>query len=52
MSEKPRIMIVEDERITAEDIHDILTHLGYSVTAVVSSGAEAIRRLSVLTPIW
>ena len=38
-----RIMIVEDERITAEDIHDILTHLGYTVTAVVSSGEEAIR---------
>src|SRR5436305_5956658 len=37
-----RIMIVEDERITAEDIHDILTHLGYAVTAVVSSGADAI----------
>ena len=38
-----RIMIVEDERITAEDIQDILTILGYTVTAAVSSGAEAIR---------
>jgi two-component system response regulator AtoC len=38
-----RIMIVEDERITAEDIHDILTHLGYAVTALVSSGQDAIR---------
>ncbi|MDP8979125.1 MAG: sigma 54-interacting transcriptional regulator [Acidobacteriota bacterium] len=37
-----RIMIVEDERITAEDIHDILTHLGYTVTAMVSTGAGAI----------
>src|SRR5688572_8566005 len=47
---KPRIMIVEDERITAEDIHDILTHLGYNVTAVVSSGEEAIREAGRTKP--
>src|SRR5262245_31729852 len=40
---RARIMIVEDERITAEDIHDILSQLGYTVTAVVSTGADAIR---------
>jgi two-component system, NtrC family, response regulator AtoC len=45
-----RIMIVEDERITAEDIHDILTHLGYTVTAVVSSGADAIREAERTRP--
>ncbi len=39
-----RILIVEDERITAEDLHDILTELGYTVTAIVSSGAEAIQQ--------
>ncbi len=50
MTQKPRIMIVEDERITAEDIHDILTHLGYQVTAVVSSGAEAIREAGRTQP--
>ncbi|MEP6961133.1 MAG: response regulator, partial [Acidobacteriota bacterium] len=38
-----RILIVEDERITAEDLHDILTDGGYAVTAIVSSGEEAIR---------
>ncbi|HEY6393209.1 MAG TPA: sigma 54-interacting transcriptional regulator [Bryobacteraceae bacterium] len=37
-----RILIVEDERITAEDLHDILAGLGYTVCAAVSSGAEAI----------
>ncbi|MGD0298992.1 MAG: sigma 54-interacting transcriptional regulator [Bryobacteraceae bacterium] len=37
-----RILIVEDERITAEDLRDILTDLGYTVTASVSSGADAI----------
>src|SRR5258708_31479088 len=37
-----RILIVEDERITAEDLRDILTSLDYSVVASVSSGADAI----------
>ncbi len=38
-----KILIVEDERITAEDLEEILKGLGYQVTAVVSGGAEAIR---------
>lgn len=37
-----RILIVEDERITAVDLHDTLLELGYVVTGVVSTGAEAI----------
>jgi DNA-binding NtrC family response regulator len=37
-----RILIVEDERITAEDLQETLTDLGYVVTASVSSGADAI----------
>jgi DNA-binding NtrC family response regulator len=37
-----RILIVEDERITAEDLRETLSDLGYVVSAVVSSGAEAI----------
>jgi PAS domain S-box-containing protein len=37
-----RILIVEDERVTAEDLRDILTDLGYSITALVSSAADAI----------
>jgi len=45
-----RILIVEDERITAEDLRDILTDLGYTVTASVSSGAEAIARAEDTTP--
>src|SRR5690242_12872798 len=45
-----RIMIAEDERITAEDIQEILTNLGYQVTAVVSSGADAIREAEGTRP--
>ena len=50
MTQTPRILIVEDERITAEDIRDILTHLGYTVTAVVSTGASAIREAERTKP--
>ena len=45
-----RILVVEDERITAEDLRDILTGLGYAVTAVVSSGADAIREAERTAP--
>jgi PAS domain S-box-containing protein len=38
-----RIMVVEDEQITAADIEDMLTTLGYTVTASVASGEEALR---------
>jgi len=37
-----RILIVEDERITGEDLRDVLTDLGYGVIGLVSSGPEAI----------
>ena len=39
-----RILIVEDEQITAEDLRDILTDLGYTITDVVPNGAAAIDR--------
>jgi PAS domain S-box-containing protein len=38
-----KILIVEDEQITAEDLADVLKELGYQVTSVASSGDEAIR---------
>src|SRR5713226_985493 len=45
-----RILIVEDERITAEDLRDILTDLGYTVTASVSNGVDAIARAEETEP--
>ncbi len=45
-----RILIVEDERITAEDLRDILTDLGYTVTASVASGVDAIARAEETEP--
>ncbi len=41
---KSKIMIVEDEWITADDIKTSLQSLGYTVTSMVSSGKEAIQK--------
>lgn len=45
-----RILVVEDERITAEDIKDGLKSLGYEVPAVVYSGEEAVRKARDIQP--
>jgi len=37
-----RILIVEDERVVAEDIRLTLESLGYAVSAIVSSAEEAV----------
>ncbi len=39
-----QILIVEDERIVAEDIRRSLENLGYFVSAVASSGMEALKK--------
>ena len=36
------ILIVEDERITAEDIKKALNSVGFNVPAIVTTGEEAI----------
>ena len=45
-----RILIVEDEQITAEDLRDILTDLGYTVVDVVATGPDAIARAEATRP--
>ena len=39
---RKRILIVEDESITGEDLRNIVSGLGHDVAAVVSCGSEAI----------
>jgi len=39
-----KILVVEDERITALDIQETLTDLGYQVSAVAASGEEAVQK--------
>ncbi len=41
---RARILIVEDERITAMSLQSELRGLGYEVTALASSGEEAIAK--------
>jgi CheY-like chemotaxis protein/NTP pyrophosphatase (non-canonical NTP hydrolase) len=40
--EPPRILIVEDERIVAADLQEVLNGFGYDAYAIASSGAEAL----------
>jgi PAS domain S-box-containing protein len=46
----PRIMVVEDEGIIAQDIKNCLEGLGYIVPDVVFTGREAIQRAAELRP--
>jgi two-component system cell cycle sensor histidine kinase/response regulator CckA len=41
---KPRILIVEDERIVAEDIKRALEGYGYTISSIVASGEETLKR--------
>lgn len=45
-----RVLIVEDERIVAEDLERSLDKLGYSVLGIVSSGEEAVKKTEELGP--
>lgn len=44
------VLIVEDEVIVAEDIRMSLEQAGYGVTAVVASGADALRSAATVRP--
>lgn len=47
---KGRILVVEDEALTAQDIKWSLEKIGYDVTAVVASGIEAIQKIEESPP--
>jgi PAS domain S-box-containing protein len=50
MTDKARILIVEDESIIALDIRDRLESLGYAIAGVASSGNEAIQMAAETQP--
>ena len=41
--DKKRILLVEDEAITALDMSNMLKNIGYDVAASISSGEEAVK---------
>ena len=43
MVTKTKVLIVEDEVMTAEEIRNSLEDMGYKVTSAVISGEEAIQ---------
>lgn len=45
-----QILVVEDEVVIARDIEGCLENLGYAVSAIASSGAEAIAKAEELLP--
>lgn len=45
-----KILVVEDENITAEDIGEGLIKMGYEVPAAVSTGEDAIKKAEELSP--
>ena len=47
---KNKILIADDEMIIAQDLKTSLTHFGYEVPAVVSSGKEAIKSAENINP--
>ena len=47
---KTKILIAEDEAITARDLQDRLKDLGYDAPAIASSGEEAIKMAEELKP--
>jgi PAS domain S-box-containing protein len=45
-----QVLVVEDERITAEDIKEALVSVGYEVPSISSSGEDAIRKAGEIHP--
>lgn len=48
--DKKKIMLVEDEAVTAMDLESNLKELGYEVPAIVTSGEDAVRKAAELQP--
>lgn len=46
----PKILVVEDEQILAEDLRDILESFSYHVVGVVESGEKAVKLAPKLNP--
>jgi YesN/AraC family two-component response regulator len=45
-----QLVIVEDERLVAQDIAELLQYEGYSICAIASNGKDAIKRIVEFLP--
>ena len=50
MRDRPRILIVEDEQIVAEDLREVLERNGYTIPAIAASGPAALRSIDAMKP--
>ncbi len=50
MKAKAKILIVEDERIVAEEIRRMLEYMGYNVSSIASSGENAVKEFEEKRP--
>jgi signal transduction histidine kinase len=50
IADGPKILIVEDERITAQFLSQTLTRLGFTVVGIASTGATAIKQAAEKLP--
>jgi len=48
--EKTKVLVVEDEKIVAKHLQKAMNNLGYTVSAVVSSGEEALKKVEETKP--
>jgi signal transduction histidine kinase len=48
--DKPRILIIEDERITSDHLRRLLTRLGYAVVGIAATGSAALKQLQHAQP--
>jgi len=49
---KSRILIVEDERLIAEDIKNTLERIGYNTTGTTAFGEDAVKLVKKKRPTW
>lgn len=48
--QQARILIVEDERLIAEDLKEILQNAGHSVVGIFSTGEEVLQKIKDINP--
>lgn len=50
MSQRPKILVVEDEALTGMELQKKLIQWGYDVVDIVSSGEDAVKKAMELEP--